>query len=292
MTHAALFTELDDIFVKMYKNGVIYNPATLSWFPGILSLVLATICGSTRILTCEEFSIEMQFRLISEYKVTFIDNLPVDLIDMLKSGLLPKFDLTSLQNIIVGGYKVPLSILEEFNSYLPNGNVHNLYGLTETGTISLDFPKFSGIDTVGRLAFGASIKIIDKTGNRCGVGEDGELYIKSRHKFIGYYTNKQLTDESLDSEGYFITGDIGHIDENGNLYIVDRIKNRILHRNGWIYPVEIEEELLKWNDIKNVCVIGISNEPFFEVPAAVVVRANASKITEDDVRNYVEGNFL
>lgn len=211
MTHAALFTELDDIFIQMHKNGVIYNPATLSWYPGILSLIVGTVCGSTRIITDEEFSIELQLRLISQYKVTFIDNLPVDLIDMLKSGLLPESDLSSLRNVIVGGYKIPLSFLEEFNSYLPNGNVHNLYGLTETGTISLDFPTFSGRDTVGRLAFGASIKIIDKTGRRCGVGEDGELYIKSRHKIIGYHKNQELTKESLDSEGYFITGDIGHI---------------------------------------------------------------------------------
>lgn len=74
------------------------------------------------------------------------------------------------------------------------------------------------------------------------------------------------------------------------MYIVDRIKNRILHRNGWIYPIEIEGELLKWSEIKHVCVIGISNEPLFEIPAAVVVRANASRITEDDVHQFVEGN--
>lgn len=292
LTHAALFTELDEIYVKMYKKAVVYNPATLAWLPGILSLVLGTICGSTRVITDEEFSIELQLRLIGQYKITLIDNLPVDLIDMLKSELLSTSDLSSLRNVIVGGYKVPLSVLREFNSHLPNGNVHNLYGLTETGTISVDFPAFSGIDMVGCLGFGASVKIVDKLGNRCGVGEDGELHIKSRHKIIGYYNNQQLTDQSLDDEGYFMTGDIGHIDENGHLYITDRIRNQILHRNGWIYPGEIEDELLKWNEIQNVCVIGISNEPIFEVPAAAIVRAKASKITEDDVCTFVEGDLI
>lgn len=124
-------------------------------------------------------------------------------------------------------------------------------------------------------------------GNRCGVNEYGELCIKS-HKFIGYHANQQLTNESIDSEGYFKTGDIGHIDGNVYLYITDRIHNHILHRNGWVYPAEIEEELLKWKDVKNVCVVGISNEAIFDIPAAAVDRANASEITADDVHKYVE----
>lgn len=96
------------------------------------------MCGATRIVTCEEFSIEQQLRLINEYKITLIDNVPNDLIEMLKSGLLPKANLSSIRHVIVGGYKVPLAILEEFNTWLPNGTVHNLYGMTELGDVAID----------------------------------------------------------------------------------------------------------------------------------------------------------
>lgn len=292
LTHAALFTEMDSVYFTMYANGVVYTPTPLHWIVGILALLLGTVYGSKRIITCEEFSAEMQLRLITKYKVTFLDNVPYDLIEMLKSGLLPKTDLSSIRHVVVGGYKVPLTILEEFNSYLPNGEVHNMYGLSETGGTSVDFPKFSGKDCVGKLTFGVKVKIIDEMGNRCGVGEDGELYIKSRHKIIGYYKNQKLTDQSLDSEGYFITGDIGHIDEDGYLYIVDRKKFMICHVDGWVYPADVEAALVKTNQIKNVCVVGIAvHDATFEVPAAMIVRANDSKITESDVHKIVKGSF-
>lgn len=293
LTHAALFTEMDSVYFTMYANGVIYTPTPLHWIVGILALLLGTVYGSKRIITCEEFSAAMQLRLIAKYKVTFLDNVPYDLIEMLKSGLLPETDLSSIKHVVVGGYKVPVAILDEFNSYLPNGEVHNMYGLSETGGTSVDFPKFSGRDTVGKLTFGVKVKIIDEKGNRCGVNEDGELYIKSRHKLIGYYKNQKLTDQSLDNEGYFITGDIGHIDENGYLYIVDRKKFMICHADGWVYPADVEAALVKTDQIQNVCVVGIAvHDAVFEVPAAVVVRSNGSKITESDVHKIVKGSFL
>lgn len=129
MSHAYLFTGMHSIYVNMYKDGVIFNPSTLSWIIGVMTVLFTTMCGSTRIVTCEEFSIEQQLRLINDYKLTLIDNVPNDLIEMLKSGLLPKANLSSVRHVICGGYKVPLAILEEFNSWLPNGTVHNLYGV-------------------------------------------------------------------------------------------------------------------------------------------------------------------
>lgn len=129
MTHAALYTELDSVYQKMYKNGVVYSPTPLHWIVGILILLNGTVYGAKRIITREEFSAETQLRIIARYKVTFLDNIPYDLIEMLKSGLLPKTDCSSVRHVVVGGYKVPVAILDEFNSYLPNGNVHNIYGM-------------------------------------------------------------------------------------------------------------------------------------------------------------------
>lgn len=276
----------------MYANGVVFTPTPLHWIVGILVLLNGTIYGAKRIITCEEFSAEMQLRIIEEYKVTFLDNVPYDLIEMLNSGLLPKTDVSSIRHVVVGGYKVPVSVLEEFNSYLPNGNVHNMYGLSETGGTTVDYPKFSGFDTVGKLTFGVKVKILDEQGNHCGVGENGELFIKPRHKIVGYYKNQKLTNESLDSDGYFITGDVGHIDENGYLHIVDRKKFMILHHDGWVYPGDIETALIKSDQINNVCVVGIAvHDAVFEVPAAVIVRANGSTMTESDVHKIVKGSL-
>lgn len=273
----------------MYKDAVVFNPSTLSWIIGVITVLMCTISGGKRIITCEEFCIEQQLRLINEYKITLIDNVPNDLIEMLKSGLLPRADLSSVRHVIVGGYKVPLAILEEFNALLPNGCVHNLYGMTELGDVSID-PGFSGRDSVGRLVNGVTVKIVDENGHRCGINVNGDLCVKPRYKILGYLKNKQLTDECIDDEGFFLTGDIAHLDEDGYLYIVDRKKFMILNPNGiWVYPSDIEELLIKSNDIKKVCVVSVPFDDIFEVPAAAILLENGAKITENDVHQMIKG---
>lgn len=162
-------------------------------------------------------------------------------------------------------------------------------GLTELGTVSIDFPKFSGTQTVGRLTNGVAVKIIDQTGKRCGSNVHGEICVKPRFKFLGYYKNPKLTAETIDDEGFFKTGDIGYFDNDKLLYIVDRKKNIIAGRYDWIIPSEIEEVLLKSPDIRDVCIVGVPTVPAFDVPAAVVVRSKGSKINEEEICKMVVG---
>lgn len=224
--------------------------------------------------------------------MTYVENVPLDLMEMLDGDLLSKYDISSLENLAVVGYKAPLSLLREFNSHLPNGNVNNLYGMSELGDIAIDYPRFSNKDTVGYLVNGVTVKVVDDAGNRCGINQTGEICVKPRVKFLGYFKNKQLTDECVDDDGFFLTGDIGHFDEDGLLYVLDRKKNIINCRNDWVYAFEIEETLLKSPDIKNVCVVGVPCDPIFEVPAAVVERANGSSITEEDICKIVESKMI
>lgn len=98
--------------------------------------------------------------------------------------------------------------------------------------MSFDYPKFTEKDTVGQLVNGAKIKIIDEKGNRCGIDVEGEICVKARFKFLGYYKNPQLTADVMDSDGFFKTGDIGHIDSDGYLYVSDRKKNIIVGESG------------------------------------------------------------
>lgn len=136
---------------------------------------------------------------------------------------------------------------------------------------------------------GFSVKVVDEQNSSCDVGITGEICIKGPVKFLGYYKNQQLTEESLDNEGYFRTGDIGHVDPNGYLYISDRKKNVILYRSHRVLPSRIEEVLLKSDKIKCVCVVGVLFDEILEFPAAVVVRANGSTITEQEICKMVEG---
>lgn len=275
----------------LYGNGIVFNATTLYWNTGLFSLLLGTIGGSTRIITAENFSVEMQLRIIEKYRATIVEDLSYHMVLMLKSAALAETDLSSVKHYFAGGYKVPLSITQEFDLHLPNGHVNTGYGLTEVGyNVSVDFPNFTGKDSVGKITSGYKIKVIDEQGNRCGTGMSGEICIKSRHGFLGYYKNDELTKEAVDSEGFFLTGDIGHIDSAGYLFITDRKKNVIVYFDDWVFPSEIEAVLLKSAAIENVCVVGVPIDAICEVPAAVVVRARGSKITENEVSKIIEGS--
>lgn len=282
--------EIDNIH-PIYANELIFNPSSLYWISGVFTILTAPICGGTRIITTEEFSPQMQLRIIEEHKATIVENQSFYLLEMLKSGLLPNANLSSVKSLFAGGFKVPDSIMNEFNRYLPNGSVCNAYGITEIGyNIAIDYPYFTGKG--GRLTNGFSVKVVDEQNNVCDVDVDGEICFKGRSKFLGYCKNQQLTDDAFDSDGYFKSGDIGRVDSNGYLYIVDRKKNVILYHNDWVFPVDVEEVLLKSEHIKFVCVIGVPYDEILELPAAVVVRANGSKITAQEICKMVEGNKI
>ena len=135
----------------------------------------------------------------------------------------------------------------------------------------------------------SKVKIIDDDGNRCGVHIDGEICIKTNYKFIGYYNNREATEELFDEENFIKTGDVGHFDEDGDLYIVDRKKDLLKYCNFQISPSEIDSYLIESSDIKSACVVGIPDPLVTDLPAAVVVRAQGSTITEEEIVNMVAG---
>lgn len=145
-------------------------------------------------------------------------------------------------------------------------------------------------DTVGKLQVERCVKIVDEEGNRCGVNIDGEICVKLNHKCLGYFGNQKATDELFDAEGFAHTGDIGRFDEDGFLYLVDRKKELLKYNSEQISPSEIEAHLIKSTYIKAVCVVGIP-ENGTEFPAAVVVRADGSNITEKDVLDLIAGSI-
>lgn len=272
-------------------DDIIVDLNSLHWSTGFWFLLLATLNGATRLMTTDEFSPETQLRLIEQYKVTFVFTKAIYVVDILKSGLISGRNLSSVKHMIYGGAKVPLHIKKEFTAHLPNGCVTAGYGLSEmAGGISMEFPDLSGKDTAGRILNGYHIKVIDDDGNRCGIGENGEIRIKSRHKLLGYHKNKQLSESAIDSEGFFLTGDIGNIDKDGYLFINGRKKD-VIYYNEWVFPAKIEDFLIKSPDINGVCVVGVPLDEVKELPTAIVVRADNSTITEEDIFQMVAGTF-
>lgn len=274
----------------VHGNDKFFCTSTLNWITGLLVLLIGTLNGATRIITTESFSPHMLLRVVENHKVTVMYCSPFYLVDVLKSQLLPKYNLSSVRHILISGWTMPLSIIEEFERFIPNGRINNGYGLTEAAAwVTIDHPKCNNSNSVGRILNGFKVKIIDDHGNRCGIDVRGEICIKDRFKFLGYYGNSsQTSGQPIDGEEFFLTGDIGHIDKDGRLYIAERKKDVICYLD-WVFPSVIEEVLLKSNDIEAACVVGVPYDPVIEIPAAVIVRTRGSKISEHDVCKMVEG---
>lgn len=181
----------------------------LHWISGLNSFLMGTLEGATRVITTASLSPESMLRIIEIYNVTFVSCSPFYLIDMLKSELLPKADLSQIRHILIGGWKTPLSIIKEFESYLSkSASIIEAYGMTEmAGGVVIGFSKCSN-ESIGRILNGFTVKIVDENGYRCGIGVQGEICINHRFKFLGYLGDSEAFDQSIDSEGFFLTGDL------------------------------------------------------------------------------------
>lgn len=288
ISHAALLDCVEN-FHAITSNDVLLTFSSLYWISGWFVLLTGILNGATRILTTETYNPILHLRLIEQYKVTFSKNAAHHLSLMLKCDRFPQTDLSSIKFQAITGGKCSFSVQNEINARLPNGMVCPVYGLSESaGPMTFNL---SDTDSVGQLIGFFSIKIIDDDGNRCGIGKNGEICFKTNYKFLGYYDNQKATLEALDDEGFFLTADIGHFDENGNLYIVDRKKDLIKYCGHQISPSQIESYLIAFPAVKAACIIGIPNDVETDLPAAFIVRNEGSNITETDIFNKVSGKF-
>lgn len=116
--------------ITLHSNGIVLGLSPLFSSTSLATLLLTTSYGVTRIQSAENYSVEMEFRIIEKYKVTLVKSHPCKLKEMLESKNLAKADLRSIRHIINNGYKSPLFVLEQIKAHLENGEVHNRYGIT------------------------------------------------------------------------------------------------------------------------------------------------------------------
>lgn len=163
------------------------------------------------------------------------------------------------------------------------------YGLSETSPVATANPinsaTFSG--TIGVPMPSTDIAILDEAGNEVALGERGEIGVRGPQVMKGYWKREDATRESMTDDGFFLTGDIGIMDESGYVTIVDRKKNMILVSGFNVYPNEVEEVMAGHPKILECGVIGIDDEKSGESPKIFVVRKDTS-LTKEDVLEYAK----
>jgi acyl-CoA synthetase (AMP-forming)/AMP-acid ligase II len=253
---------------------------------GLLPVMLVSAVIGRKIVIMHKWNIESAFQLIEREGVTSFTGVPSMSYEMASSALRSKYDLSSLVDIGGGGAARPAEHVKLIKEVYPHSNPGVGYGLTETNAMGalvsgeeyIEHPNSVGRPTPPLM----QIKIIDSAGNEVPQGERGEICMKSSMNITHYWNNPAATDRAF-INGWFRSGDVGYQDEDGYIYIVDRLKDIIIRGGENISSLEVEGILHAIDGVDDVMVFALPDPVLGELVGAVVVaqpRLTQEKIIE------------
>lgn len=208
-----------------------------------------------------------------------------------KSPLVDQYDISTMRLIFVGSAPLSGELKQAVFGRLNDPIIRNGYGMTE-GTLGFTCQnyRYEKSGSVGGIVAGIQGRVVDpQSGRVLDANEEGELQFKGA-TMKGYVDDEKATREAITDDGWLRTGDIGYFDADGELFIVDRLKELIKVKGFQVAPAELEALLLKNKKIADVGVIGIPDERAGEVPLAFVVRQSNVELSEAEVIEYVAKN--
>ena len=265
--------------VPYHRDDIVFCPAPLFHSFGLAMFTFATALGATMVLP-EKFDPEASLGLIEAHQATAASFVPVMIkrIVTLDDEVKSRYNLTSLKIVMASGSamgeELRRAASETFGEVL-----YDLYGSTEAGWVAIARPEdvSSHPKSVGKPVPGIEISIFDSDGDAVETGETGEIFVKSEVMFEGY-TGGESKDER---DGYMSIGDLGHMDEDGHLYIEGRADDMVVVGGENIYPIEIEQVIEGISGVDEVTVMGVPDDEYGEVLAAFVVGSvKPDKVTQ------------
>jgi acyl-CoA synthetase (AMP-forming)/AMP-acid ligase II len=254
---------------------------------GLKAGVLASVLTGSTILPHAVFDPPSVMRRVQDERITMLPGPPTVFQSILNAPDLDDYDLSSLRLSATGAAVVPVSVVEAMREVLRFETVVTGYGLTETtGTVSMcrhDDPPDVIAGTVGRPLPGVEVRVVDEDGKDVPRGEPGEFLVRGFNVMKGYFNNPEGTAEAIDAEGWLRTGDVGIVDDGGNLRITDRRKDMFIVGGFNAYPAEIEKIMLGHEAIAQVAVVGVPDERMGEVGVAFVIARRGATVDPDEV---------
>ncbi|KAL2478980.1 4-coumarate--CoA ligase 2 [Forsythia ovata] len=268
----------------------------------IYSLNSVLLCGlrvGAAILIMQKFDILPFLELIQKYKVTIGPFVPPIVLSIVKSPAVDKYDLSSVRTVMSGAAPLGKELEDAVRMKFPNAKLGQGYGMTEAGPVlamCLAFAKEAfeiKSGACGTIVRNAEMKIIDtENGASLGRNQPGEICIRGDQIMKGYLNDPEATERTIDKEGWLHTGDIGFIDADDELFIVDRLKEIIKYKGFQVAPAEIEALLLNHHHISDAAVVSMKDEEAGEVPVAFIVRSNGSSITQDEIKKFISKQVI
>jgi long-chain acyl-CoA synthetase len=248
----------------------------------------AAVATGAMMTQLPRFDPEKALEIIQRDKATIFQGVPTMYNAMLHCERRDEYDTSSLRICMSGGSAMPEELMRNFEEAFDT-KVLEGYGLSETSPVaSFNHPdRERKPGSIGTPIEGVEMKLVDDDGNDAPAGEIGEIVIKGHNIMKGYWQRDEATAEAI-KDGWFYSGDMGKIDDDGYFFIVDRKKELIIRGGYNVYPREIEEVLYEHPAVQEAAVIGVEDEKMGEEVAAAVVLKKGEDVSESDLRAYVK----
>ncbi|MDD5005029.1 MAG: AMP-binding protein [Candidatus Omnitrophica bacterium] len=272
-------------FVDITNNDTMICALPFSHIAGLMYIQIG-VYFSNKFILMERFNPLEFLKNVQKYKVTCFYLVPSMYYAILHLKEFEKFNLSSIRWVDVFGAPNNPEILRRFHQYCPHAYFLNGWGLTETYGPCVITPMSSEkLESVGKPAPWVDIKVVDDSGKTLPTGQIGEIIVRSWVVMKGYYKDEDETKKVM-RNGWFYTGDLGRFDKEGFLYILGRKKEMIKVSGEIVYTGEVESVIARHPLVKEVAVVGVSDNLRGEVVKAVVVLQPEAALKEEDIRYF------
>lgn len=295
LTHRNLVTNVDQSLGAIDIQPGEWTVAFLPFFhiygqTVLMNVYLARGAGG---VTMPRFDLEQFLTLVQEYKTPRIWAVPPVVIALAKHPIVDQYDLSAVTEVFSAAAPADETLMNAIKARIGAKGVQ-AYGMTELSPISHIAPAENAKPgAVGVAVPNTECRIVDpETGKDCGPNEEGELWIRGPQVMKGYLNKPEATAETIVEGGWLRTGDLGLIDDDGELWIKDRLKELIKYKGFQVAPAEVEAALLELPTVLDCAVLGKRDDEAGELPVAFVVRAPGTEAGADEIRAALEGRLV
>jgi fatty-acyl-CoA synthase/long-chain acyl-CoA synthetase len=250
--------------------------------------VTTTLVGGGKLILIDRFNPHLILQSIAREQVTWMVGSPTLYRLLLKTPGLDRYDLSSLKLLTLTTEPCPADLARQLHERFGRP-LENIYGMTETGVISLTAMGDSWervAETVGRPYPGVQVRIVDENRQPLPCGAVGEIALLTAQRMAGYYHDPAATAEVFDDQGWFYTGDIGFLGEDGYLRLVDRKKELVIRAGQNIWPAEVESCLMQHPGVRRAAVLGAPHAISGETLWAFIERQPGSALTVAEIKEH------
>ncbi|XP_031478629.1 4-coumarate--CoA ligase 1-like [Nymphaea colorata] len=299
LTHRGLVTSVaqhvdgENPNMHLREGDVVLCVLPMFHIYALTSVLLGAIRSGATVLVMKKFEVGKLMELVQRHRVTVAPIVPPIVLTLVKNPDVDRYDLSSIRRVVSGAAPMGKKLEDALRARIPNAALGQGYGMTEAGALSMCLafakePMEVKSGSCGTVIRNAEMKIVDpETGASLPHNQAGEICIRGAQIMKGYLNDEEATARTIDKDGWLHSGDIGYVDEDEELFIVDRLKELIKYKGFQVAPAELEALLLTHPAVVDAAVVPMEDELAGEIPVAFVVKSHGSDVFEDDLKAFV-----